>query len=130
MSIQNWVEATAPSVRQAQLGILANNQTATGTNQATAFLIPTDFVVFTTVASGTGCKILAGSDSATGVSGPCLPADIVIIVNHGANPLTVYPQVGGKIANGSANAGFSIGANKTASFTYLGSDTWAASLSA
>jgi hypothetical protein len=51
-------------------------------------------------------------------------------MNHGANTLSVYPPTGGKIANGSANAAFSVAANKMATFVNIGSGNWAASVSA
>jgi hypothetical protein len=51
-------------------------------------------------------------------------------VNHGANTLSVYPPTGGKIANGSANAAFSVAATKTAQFQAISSTDYAASLSA
>ena len=54
-------------------------KTATGTNQATAFAITGDAVEFTTVASGTGAN-LPISDTAMEV----------VIINAGANNLTVY----------------------------------------
>jgi uncharacterized protein (AIM24 family) len=52
------------------------------------------------------------------------------VTNHGANTLTVYPATGGKIANGSANAGFSVPANKSAFFQCIDGTSWAACLSA
>jgi hypothetical protein len=85
-------------------------------------------VIFTTVASSTGVILPWGVDGTT--SGPLQLADEITIINHGANTLSVYPQTGGKIANGSANAAFSVAATKTAYFTYIGGGNFAAALSA
>ena len=112
---------TAPLAAQATAtGILANTLTATGNSQGTALALPSDFNVFTTVAASTG----------TIMPSNCLPGDWFTIVNHGANTLSVYPPTGGKIANGSANAAFSVGANKTAQVICIDPLTFAASLSA
>jgi hypothetical protein len=104
---------------QAAVGMISNTQTATGSNQGTALAMPSDFVVFTTVAASTG-TILPNAQ----------PGDWFTIVNHGANTLSVYPPTGGKIANGSANAAFSVAATKTAQFQAISSTDYAASLSA
>lgn len=110
----------SPLCAQASVGIPTLSATATGSNQATALALPTDAVVFTTVALNTGTILPATAN----------PFDSFIVVNHGANALSVYPPTGGKIANGSANAAFSVPANKTAYFLALGSSNFAASLSA
>jgi len=111
---------------QASVGLLTTNSnalTATGSTQGTALALPSDFNVFTTVAASTGAILP--------VTGPqCNQADTFIVVNHGANALLVYPPTGGKIANGSTNAGLSVGSNKTAWFLSLGSGNFAASVSA
>lgn len=110
---------------QASVGIASFSLTATGTTLATALALPSDFSVFTTVASSTGARL------PTDASGAVTPPDTYIVVNHGAQTLSVYPGTSsGKIANGSAGAAFSVAANKTATFMYIGSDNWAASLSA
>ena len=61
-----------------------NGLTAAGTNQATAFPIQSGIalVEFSTVASGTGANLPTA-----------LPGQCVIVFNHGANTLTVYPAV-------------------------------------
>jgi hypothetical protein len=124
------VMASGESAQQstAQGGIVSSGLTATGNNQATALALPTDFNVFTTVAASTGA-ILPGAQDTSATPGIVLPTDQITVVNHGANTLSVYPQSGGKIANGSANAAFSVPANKTAFFLYLGQNAWAASVS-
>ena len=110
---------------QASVGIPSAGQTALGSNLATALAAPSDLMVFTTVGASTGVRLPADSTGAVGIG------DTYISVNHGANTLSVYPGTSsGKIANGSAGAAFSVAATKTATFTYIGSDNWAASLSA
>lgn len=113
----------SPATAQASLGFLTNGLTATGSSQGTALALPSDFSVFTTVAASTGAILPASSTQVN-------PTDVYFVVNHGANSLTVYPPTGGKVGNGSTNAGFAVAANKMATFVSLGSDIWAASVSA
>lgn len=111
----------APLAAQATAtGLLSNSLTATGNSQGTALAIPSDFCVFTTVAASTGAIMPSN----------CLPGDWYTIVNHGASTLSVYPPTGGKIANGSANAAFSVAANKMAQIVCVDPLTFAASVSA
>ena len=115
----------SPLQAQASVGIPALSQTAAGNSLATALAAPSDFMIFTTVAASTGVRLPADSTGSVNL------ADSFIVVNHGANTLSVYPGTSaGTIANGSAGAAFSVAATKTATFTYLSSDNWAASLSA
>lgn len=111
---------SAPLNAQSAVGIVSNSLTATGSTQGNALALPSDFNVFTTVAASTGA-ILPSVSSA---------GDWYTVVNHGANSLSVYPPTGGKIANGSANAAFAVGANKTAQFQSIDGLNFAASLSA
>jgi hypothetical protein len=111
---------TAPQAAQAAVGFPSNSLTATGNSQGTALLLPSDFSIFTTVAASTGAILPSNTT----------PGDWYTVVNHGANALSVYPPTGGKIANGSANAAFSVGANKTAQFQSIDGTNFAASLSA
>jgi hypothetical protein len=110
---------------QASLGIINSSSalTATGSNQGTALALPSDFNVFTTVGASTGAILPANGANVN-------MTDSYIVVNHGASTLSVYPPTGGKIANGSANAAFSVAAGKTAWFLNIGSGNWAASVSA
>ena len=71
----------------------------------------------------------------TAADGVKLPADrtagdIVYVVNSSANSLNVYPKTGGKINNGSANAAKALVANMSGCYISLGSENWAAVLSA
>lgn len=108
MSIRSRLTGSglAPLPAQNIAGNVANSLTAAGTTQGTALLVTEELNVFTTVASSTGA--ILRSDLG--------PGDEQEVANYGANALTVYPPVGGKIQNGSLNAGFSVGTNKTARF--------------
>ena len=128
MPIQAFMASLPEFTRQAVVGIPSTGLTALGNSQGTALALPTDFNVFTTVSASTGAQLPWGVDGTT--AGPVQLADEITVVNHGAQALSVYPQSGGKVANGSANAAFSVAATKTAYFTYIGSGNWAASLSA
>jgi uncharacterized protein (AIM24 family) len=107
----------------ATTGILTNNVTATGNSQGTALLFPSDMIICTTVAASTGVILPSGAQGAKG-------SDWYTAINHGASTLSVYPPTGGKIANGSVNAAFSVAANKTAFLLCIDGTNWAASLSA
>lgn len=74
--------------------------TATGSTQGTALALVSDFSIFGTVAASTGA--ILGSRGTT------------IVVNNGANTLTLYPPVGGNINGGTLNAGISVPAGKSA----------------
>lgn len=87
-------------------GTVTTALTATGTNQATALVIPANICQFTTVASGTGA-ILSATANVT---------DDYLIYNGGANALLVYPPVGSNINTGAANAGFSVPVGKSCWF--------------
>jgi hypothetical protein len=129
MTIKAWIPGESVQQSNAGQGLPTTGLVATGNNQATALAPPTDFLVFSTVAASAGVKLLGGADTPL-TPGPCTINDTMTVVNHGASTLTVYPQLGGSIANAAVNAGFSVAANKTAFFVYLGSGTWAASVSA
>lgn len=56
--------------------------------------------------------------------------DEIVVRNNGAAPCAVFPQVGGAINGGSANAAFTVTNAKAARFTCLGGLNWVAMLSA
>lgn len=67
--------------------------------------------------------------------GVMLPAgrgvgDVVYVVNQSAAALNVYPQTGGAINGGSANAAKALAANMSGAYVSLGSENWGAVLSA
>lgn len=92
--------------------------TATGSTQADALPLASSFSIFGTVAGSTGALLP-----------PAGGQQPFVIVNAGANPLTVYPSTGQIINNASANTGFTVTNAKTAIFIPCGT-RWAANLSA
>lgn len=69
--------------------------TAAGTNQSTATLLTTKINDVTTTASGTGVRLP-----------PATVSDYITVINHGANPLNVYPATGETVEGGATNAPF------------------------
>lgn len=114
------MRASLPAEAARMLGATLDTvtETATGTNQATAFVLTANMTIFGTVAASTGALL----PSATG-SGP------YFTFNNGANTLTVYPATGETINASTANTGYSVSAGKGARFDPHG-NTWMANLSA
>src|SRR6478609_6592597 len=124
----NLLGSGCPALQcRASLGFPSTGLTAAGSTQGTALVLPSDFNVVTTTAASTGVILPA-------VSSQIQVTDTIIVVNHGANALTVYPPVGGKVQVGAANAGLSVASGKTAWFLLVGStagaNIYAASVSA
>ena len=94
--------------------------TATGSTQSDALLLAKDVNEFTTVASGTGCRFNSETEA----------GDSYIVYNGGANALSVYPPSGGSINALSADAAFSLAANKLAVFVKVSGTRWASNLTA
>lgn len=87
-------------------GSIQGGLTAAGSNQATALALSSVNNVVTTAAASTGVVL------------PLVHAgDTITVVNLGANALSVYPPVAGKIQSGAANAAFSVAVGKTGVFT-------------
>jgi len=105
------------------MGFPSSALTATGTNQGTALALPSDFNVFITTAASTGAIL-----PTTGFQYQI--CDTIIVVNHGANSLAVYPPVGGTIGTGATNASFAVASGKTAWFLVVGTNAYAGSVSA
>jgi hypothetical protein len=77
-------------------------------------------------------NVVTTGNAADGVK---LPAsyglgDMVIIVNISGVSLNVYPNTGGAINGGSANAAKALAANMSGKYVSLGSENWGAILSA
>lgn len=104
---------------------MALAQTALGSSQGTAYVILNAIVEFTTTAASTGAILPA---VATG--GRFNGADAIMIVNNGANSLSVYPPVGFKIGNASANTAIAVATNKMCIFIGRGDGSYFANLSA
>jgi hypothetical protein len=120
MTVKDWMLSIPGPARQSQVGIPNPALTATGTTQATAKQVSTDFEIYTTVAASSGCILPANMSV----------ADQGWIINHGANSLTVYPPVGGKLANAAINTGFAVAAGKGMFWICLDNLNFGASVSA
>jgi hypothetical protein len=84
-------------------GAVVNNNnavSAAGSDQAGATALTVDYNVVTTVASSTGVKLPTATAGRR-----------IIIVNKGANTLSIYPATGGTIDALSANAAIQVAAN-------------------
>ncbi len=66
-------------------GTTTTGLTATGTTRADALPVNASVAIFTTVAASTGAILPADAS----------PGDRIVIVNYGANTLTVYPGISG-----------------------------------
>lgn len=93
--------------------------TATGSTQATAFVLGGSLGAFGTVSASTG-TMLPQAD----------PGDSVFIYNGGLQTLSVYGQLGESITTGAANAAFSVAANKGCFFIKVAPTQWGVNLSA
>lgn len=93
---------------------VASNLTAAGSTQATALALSTDYSVIGTAALSTGVIL------------PVKAAlnDDYVVLNNGANPLSLYPPVGHKFNNGATNAAVSIAVGKAAHAFYTGNLQW------
>lgn len=122
MPIKDWMLGIPGPARQPQLGVpnTGNPLTATGTTQATAKQVATDFEVYGTVAAASGCILPTF----------CTVVDQGWIFNHGANALLVYPPVGGKISTLALNAGLSVPVGKGLFWICLDNLNFGASVSA
>lgn len=108
---------------RASMGFPSSGLTATGSTQGTALALPSDFNIFTTVAASTG-SILPATGYQYQVT------DTIIVVNHGANAMNVYPPTGGTIGTAAANTALAVPSGKTAWFLVVGTNAFAASVSA
>lgn len=93
---------------------------AAGTTQATATELTSTVSDVTTVGSGSG--VVLSSKLATG--------DSQLVLNSGANPLSVYPPTGMKINQLAANTAILLQPNTAAEFTCLSTTKIAGFLSA
>jgi len=91
----------------------ANSVTAAGTTQATATAIVADYNYITTVAAGSGVILPT----------PALGREITV-VNRGANPLILYPAVGGAIDGAGTNIGVTVPVNATIVISAQSTSQW------
>jgi len=108
---------------QAIGGLQQLGQTATGNSQATAFALTAATTEFTTAAASTGAVLPAIGFRVTG-------GDALVVVNNGANALSVYPPVGFKIGLAATNAAVSVASGKSALFLARGDGNYFAIVSA
>lgn len=102
------------------VGDVADTLTATGSTQGTALVLSAVINIVTTAAASTGVLLPPSEVGAE-----------MAVYNLGANALLVYPGTGGIINALSANAGFSVGAGKAATFKGRANGTgWVTILSA
>jgi hypothetical protein len=113
----------APGALRAILGEPRLNLMATGTNLATALLIPTSFCVFSIVPAGSGVRLTAYRQS---LGHPSV-GDTVLIINETTENLNVYPgTVNGQIKQGGAGVPFVLVGRARARFFFIGPDNrWA-----
>lgn len=113
MSIQKKLSGSGFAPLQVT-NILGDNdygETALGSSAGTAFSIGACNTYFTTVAASTGAILPPGN---TGGANTNALGDEYLVVNLGANALTLYPPTGGTINNA---ASLSIAANSLAYLT-------------
>lgn len=87
---------------------VTNNQTATGTTQATAVPITAQVTQFSNVAANTG-----------GILTTLKPGSSAEVYNDGVSTLSVYPPVGSAIDGGANNAAVNLSAGNRAKYTCL-----------
>lgn len=97
------------------LGDVQDSMTAAGTSQSDAQNIGAAIARFTTVASGAGAILPAGS-----------VGDELLIINAGANALSLYPPLGHAINAGATNAAFSIPTASSTGFKRISNLLWIA----
>lgn len=112
-----------PMQAQVMNGVGQASQIATGTVQADAFQLTGCSTEFTTVAAGTGARLIAPNLNVT-------TGDILAVYNQGANALLVYPPVGFKIGLAATNAAVSVPSGKAALFGARGDGNYFLFLSA
>lgn len=124
-TVKNLMGAGCPALQAvASVGVATTAFIPNGAGVQTGLTIPSDGVICTSIASSGYCQLPTAA-----VQNPGL-FDSYILVNHSGSTVQVSPTSAGKIANGSAGAAFAVTTGKTAFFYYIGSDNWAAALSA
>jgi hypothetical protein len=97
-------------------GVVVTGLTAIGPNQAAALALAnrSGLNEITTVASNTGVSLPV----------PKRPSMTISVANQGASTLNVYPQLGGTIDNGTANAAVTLLAGKSATYEASSLTNW------
>ena len=111
-----WGTATTASV--ADTRTVTQGATATGTNQATAFVLTTIITNFTTAAASTGAVL----PTATKVGRKW------IVYNNGANPIQIYGNGTDTIDGVAGATGVTLTNARAASFTCVQTGKWLSNL--
>lgn len=121
MSIAQRLMGSGFSAQQAvnAVGDFAGTITAAGTTATDATKLTAAINSVSTTAASTGVQLPVTS-----------PGDWIYVHNSGAQTLSVYGQTGDAIQSGSANAAFSVAANKGALFFRVTATLWGAILTA
>lgn len=121
MPIIKQIQGTGvpPSSAQNIAGSVLSNQTALGTNQATAYVLGAAITEFSVAASGTGC--VPQSDAS--------PGDSYFICNNATGQTIIFYPPGTDTINNAATS-FSLVNNKSAFFVKIDAGNWASVLSA
>jgi hypothetical protein len=109
---------TSAAAAGALIGGVSNGVTAGAgsSSQANAALLPrVSNHVITTGASNSGVILPPGTTSTDALAA----GDWMSVANYTGNTIIVYPPTGGKLNNGSTNAGLSLTNGKTADFTCI-----------
>jgi hypothetical protein len=123
---RNLMGSGCPALQaQASVGVPTTTFTAAGSGVQAGTVLPSDVVVCTAVSGSNYAQMPTAATVGAAIG------DSYIFVNHSGSTVQMSPATtSGKIANGSAGAAFAIANTKTAYFIYIGSESWAASLSA
>lgn len=117
----------AAQAASALVGGLNTATAATGSTFADATLLPMSSNHLITTAVGSGGVILPpGNGSTDGLQS----GDYMRVFNQSGQTILVYAPAGGKINNGSTNAGLTLTNNKNAEFVSLGGINFAGNLTA
>lgn len=93
--------------------------TASGTTQGTATLAANEYNEFGTVGASAAAVLPTQAQC-----GGLVPGDEVWVVNNGANPLAVFPQVGGFINALAVNTSLAVAVNSYTIFVWTASGKW------
>lgn len=93
--------------------------TANNTTQGTATLVANEYNEFSTVGAS-GAAVLPTQAQVGGL----VPGDEIWVINNGANPLVVFPQVGGFINALAVNASVSVAVNTYTIFVWTAAGKW------
>lgn len=109
---------TAPANAGSIVGGMVTTTAAAGnaSTNATLLSISSNFLL-TTGAGSSGVILPPGNGTADGLAA----GDTITVFNQTGQTILVYPPLGGKLNNGSANAGLSMTNGKNAQFTCLDS---------